>query len=139
MYNKDGSNELENVAITLLCGDDCVRLELHDDNANITFIRLEIDHKEFVQALGRLSHSRVRKASVYGLNLVGKKHLCKRFEVCLGDADKIVFSERNQLALDAFKKECPEGWEFDRYLGSQDSFVYRNDKMYASTIIRKWE
>ena len=122
--------------ITFLFDEDGANLELTDDVANITFVKVRLNNKQVCQMLSRLGHTECEKLEVFGLNKVGKKHTNKTIEFEIPICD---YFTREEIALKEIKKVCPKGWVSDNYFNSQTSFFEKDDKQYARVTIRKWE
>ena len=125
--------EIKDGRISILCGEDCVEISLHDSDASITFANVKMKPEQFCQALSRLIHTKCEKMEVNGLEKVGKKM----------EHREIVFPINGKYrdkgaALAVVDKYCPAGWVASRYFGSQGSFFTRDGKEYARTTIRRW-
>lgn len=113
-----------------------VHIILHDREAGINFAEVEMSAAQFSNAvvfnLGYCSC----EIEVRGLDVIGKKM----------EVDKLVFeisncgtySERVDAARQIASHHCPDDWIPDECYGSQDSFFYKDDKLYAKTTIRRW-
>lgn len=126
--------KLENAKITILIGSDKTTIELHDTDAGIQFMTIELTPNQLSQALSRISHTPC-KMSINGIERIGK----------VMEMDKIEF-ECNGLSrysnLDEIvklgKKNTPDGWICDNYYGSQTSFFTKSGKQHARATIRRW-
>jgi hypothetical protein len=110
-------------------------LEITDMDAGITFIQIKLSPEQVVQALSRLSYTRV-EAEVMNLEAVGKIMETKNFEFPL--PEKIYGQAGKQLAVTEVKRVCPEGWTPDLHFNSQNTFFEKDGKSWARTIIRRW-
>ena len=122
--------------ITLLFSEDGLTIELHDDLSSTTFARVELDQMQTCQVLSRLSRTHC-DMEVYELDRVGKKMEHKNFQFFV-TKKKIYGSGRQDLAKIKIKEVCPEGWTPDLYFGSQGSFFYKDDEVWANATIRRW-
>ena len=130
--------KLSDGRITILFGDDGLRIEVRDGKASTMFARIKLNQKQSCQALSRLGHTPC-KIEVYGLDKVGKKHENKTFEFEMPEKNEYLYGDpQKALAVVTVKKVCPEGWEPDLYFSSQNSFFEKNGKPWARTTIRRW-
>ncbi len=127
-----------NGKITLLCEGDSVKLELHDDDSSITFVRVELTTKQFTQALGRLAHTPCKSMEVRGLERVGTKMENKEFIFEVPEELPYERAERNKILIPILYKIIPESWIADMGFNSQNSFFMNKGKNFASTTIRRW-
>lgn len=132
--------KLENASITLLINQDRTTIEIRDNDAATTFIRVGLTPQQLSEALSRVSHTEC-SVDIYGIDKVGKTHECNRFnfeitEKLRHDRDKT--DELYILAKEELAKAGMHDWTPDKYFGSQDSFFSRGGKYFASVIIRKW-
>ena len=126
-----------NARVTILVDRDGAAIEIEDDDAAITFVKLEMSTDQFCSAIGRLSSCETLSCKVNGLDRVGKNHECKKFEFLIGDKNT-AFDKRKEIAYDIAVKSCPEGWEPDKYFGSQDSFFTKGEELWGRVTIRRW-
>ena len=129
--------KINNGSITILCGGhtDGVVIEIRDNDAATIFCKIELDAKQFVAALGRLSNVEAKSMEVFNLDRVGKKHEHKKLEFEIPESG---YDGRKEIAIKTAKEKCPEGWIPDLYFGSQDSFFMKDGKEYARCIIRRY-
>lgn len=125
-----------NAKITLLASLDGVTIEIHDADARVEFLTLELTTDQFCAALGRMAMTSCQSAEVQHLERLGRKHECKLFEFALPENHD--YKDRKQAAEKAMKAACPEGWVPEFYFGSHDSFFIRSGKPWARAIIRRW-
>ena len=125
-----------NAKITLLFSKDGMTLEIHDNDSNITFVKLKLNTAQACRALSRLSWCDVQEAEVFGLDKIGKVHENKElvFEVPFSGWEARKTEDPYPYAL----KACPDGWIPDNYFNSRDSFFDKGGKHYARCIIRRW-
>ncbi len=128
--------ELKQGQITFLFDEEGAYLEIKDQLANMTFVRIKLNEKQVCQMLSRLSNTECQKIEVFGLNKVGKEHENKTFEFELSKHD---YMEAKQCALETIKDVCPDGWISDGYFNSRDSFFEKDGKKYARVCIRRWK
>ena len=139
--NEGGSDMKINAKLTLLVGAHGARIEIHDDDANITLFSGEMSADSFLAALGRMSHVSFDSAELRGLDRVGKRHENKKHEFALG-LNSGEWRKDERLAalrlLDDGTAGVPDGWVADRYFGSQGSFFEKDDIRWARCTIRRW-
>jgi len=136
--------EIENVSISILINSDkkgeryFTTIELYDEDACIQFLEIKLTNDQFMSALSRLVHVPVKKCTVNGLNLVGKKRLQKElvFEV----KQKLPYGrkERNAILFKLAKEAADPGWEVRDYFNSQSSVTRHNDIVMGRTIQFKY-
>ncbi len=137
--------QLKNATISILPqSDGTVRFELEDQTSNTTFLRFEMDAKDFVAALSRLSNCPIKEANVYELEKLNKQHECQKFEFTipsdLGDerpTDREL-EKACEFAIQCSVDKIGCGWVADKYYGSQDSFFTKNGVKCARVTIRRW-
>ncbi len=125
--------------ISLFFNDDGLRIELRDDDASTTFVRVQLTAKQTCQVMSRLANVPCKKLEVFSLDCVGKKMEHKDFEFKIADNKKDQYTmDLKEKAQKAVKKVCPKGWTPDLYFGSLNSFFNVGDEMWARTTIRRW-
>jgi len=127
-----------NGKITILVNREQTTIELMDEDANTTFVRVVLTPDQLSSALSRLAYTDC-EMDLFGLDRVGKKMEHKQFEFELprknmSSRDSEELSVIAQTILD----NNNEGWITDTYFGSQDTFFTKNDKPYARCTIRRW-
>ena len=128
--------KLKNASISIFINKDHTNIELHDENAAVTFIRIELTPEQLSQALSRQSHTKCEMETC-DLSVVGKKmeHKTIEFEIPM---DCGYGEDRRKIAMEYAQKVCPEGWHSEDYFGSQNSFFFKDGKNYARCTIRRW-
>jgi hypothetical protein len=128
--------KLKNASISILINRDYTTIELHDEDAAMTFIEIKLTPEHLSDALSRLAHVPC-KAEIIGIDKIGKKmeHKTLEFEI---PENSGWGEERRNIASKYAKKACPEGWEPDNYFGSQNSFFSKDEKQFARCIIRRY-
>jgi hypothetical protein len=119
--------------VTILCSEDKVTIEFHDEDSNTTFAKATMNPEAFTAAIGRLYYVDA-DIEVRGLDRVGKVHETAQHEFEIGEGvgkDPVVL-------YGIAKATAPEGWTPDNYFGSQGSFFTRDGKRYARCTIRRW-
>jgi hypothetical protein len=127
--------KITSAQITILIGRDETTIELHDKTSGRQILEIKLTPAQLSSALSRLSHTPC-EASVYNLDKINKRQEIDMLEFEIIDD----FGRQRDLEYltDLAEKACPEGWEFDQYFQSQDSFFGKNGKRYARTTIRRW-
>lgn len=108
-------------------------IELEDVNSRIEFLEIAVSKEDVAAVMSNLACVDC-EFKLRAEELVGKYHHHKRFEFEMPDG--ATYDNRKQLAYDAAKRVCPEGWKPDNYFSSQDSFFTKNGKEFARCIIR---
>ena len=121
--------------ITMLSGDDGVKMEIRDKASRVIFFRCKLTPEQFCQAMGRRGDTQVEEASVHQLDKVGKQKEQETLRFRMPDFN---FMTRKEVAHREALRICPEGWEPSNYYGSQGSFYVVDGEEYATTIISRW-
>lgn len=131
--------KLNKGSATLLANaDGFVTLELTDEDAAQTFIKVTFTANQFVSALSRLGNTPC-DVEVYAIERIGKKHEHQAWEFEMPQVSEILSRDTaQQTAISLATAYCPDGWTPDLYFNSQGSFFSRDGKNYARTIIRRW-
>ena len=127
--------KLKDGRITMLVGEDGMKIKIHDNDASITFARIKLTPIQLAQALGRLGYTEC-EIEVHLLDKVGKKMEHKTIEFELPETNTLF--RNKDMAEKVCVEYCPEGWVPDLYFGSQGSFFTKDGKQYARTTIRRW-
>jgi hypothetical protein len=122
--------------ITMLFRHDGMDIEIHDDDADVTFCKIHLTQEQTCQALSRLSHTTIDLCEVHALDVVGKKREYDTLEFLFEDHG--FYNGRGKRAYEEAQKVCPAGWEASGYFGSQGSFFQKDGKQYASCTIYRW-
>lgn len=121
--------------ISILINREYTEIEIKDDLANVTFVKVRLTPEQFSAALGRLAYVNC-ELDLRGLDKVGKKHECKTFEF------EITYSKtKEDLALACNEALFAQGmyeWVSDNYFRSQNSFFKKDGKDWARCTIRRW-
>ena len=118
--------------ISILFGEDGLRIEVKDPKSAQTFLKIKLDQQQTCEALSRIAYTEcVMEAN--GLDRVGKKMEIDTMQFSIPERDK-------DLAIEMAIDKCPDGWEVVPYFNSKDSFQYKNSsKNYqARCTIRRW-
>jgi hypothetical protein len=136
-YLREGTMKI-NGKITFLCNKEGATIELHDDDASVTFARVRLTAEQLCQALGRLAYTECYAMEVRGLDKVGMKMENKEFVFEVPDDLPYQREKRNEILSSILQKICPEGWIPSILFNSQNSFFTKDGKYYARTTIRRW-
>ena len=120
--------------ISILVDEDGANIEIEDALSNETIAKINLPPETFCAALGRLVYNRCELV-MGDKDKFGKRMENKKFEFKLPDSD---IYRRKEIAKEEIKKVCPNGWEFDNYFDSQDSFFSKDGESWARCIIRQW-
>ena len=107
-----------------------INISLKDIDAGIDFVEVKISLEDFMQAITGLAMVPC-EFDVHGIENVGKKI----------ERDVISFEiETNdkELAQKEVDNHTPEGWTASRYFGSQNSFTFKDGKIFANAKIYPW-
>jgi len=121
--------------ITMLINQDKTQIEIHDDQANTMFCKVDLTNEETIAILSRQGYVSC-EIEVMGLDRVGKKHECKSFEF------EIPFpltsaTPEPELARIA-QEELTDGGIAEGYFRSQNSFFKKDGKQFARCTIRRY-
>jgi hypothetical protein len=116
--------------------DDKIIIKVHDKDAGIGFLEMELTREQFVNAaMNRLAQCNVEKATIRGIEHVGMKMEQKPFAFEINDCSR---DAMKKYAEENVQHRCPVGWTPDGYFDSQGSFTHKDGKTYANTLIRRW-
>ena len=127
-----------NAKVTILCSKDGVTIEVDDDDANTSFLKLTLSPEQWCAALGRLAFVSCEECEVVALNHVGLVHESRDWDFPLSEDIKGYNKDRKSIAQHEADMKCPIGWTPDKYYGSQNSFFQKDGKWWARTRIRRW-
>ena len=121
--------------ISILIDRDGTTIEIEDDVANTTFVKVRLTPEQLSAALSRLANVDC-ELEVAGLDRVGKRHEHCTFE----------FEIPKELASSSKEKELQElaqslltdGWISGGYFSSQNSFFNKDGVQYARCTIRRY-
>ena len=105
--------ELKDGRITMLASDEGVTIELHDNEASITFVKVTLNPVQFCQAVSRLGYTKCDKMEVSALNKIGKKHENKTLKFEISEDLRLGYQKDNSKLNNLAKTACPEGWTPD--------------------------
>jgi hypothetical protein len=121
--------------ISILINREYTDIEIEDDLANVTFLKVRLTPEQLSMVLSRLACVDC-KLDVHGLEKVGKRHECKTFEF------EITYSKSKQdLVLacnEALFLQGMHGWVSDNHFNSQNSFFKKDGRDWARCTIRRW-
>lgn len=116
---------------------DYISIKFRDESSRTGFMEARIRYADFAEALTGLSEVPC-EITVRGLNRVGKQQEIDKIEFKVAGAKHKYGEELRRLAENSAKEHTPEGWEADKYYGSQNSFFTRYGETWARTTIRRW-
>ena len=123
--------------ISILIDRDKTTIEIHDDNAAVSFCKVTLTPEQLSAALSRLSRVEC-EVSVDNLDLVGKTHENKYFEFEMPENIKRDYMGKNKELAAYAQSILADGWISDGYFESQNSFFEKDGKQWARVTIRKW-
>lgn len=127
-------------SLTLLVNGDEVRLEIRDEGASITFLTTIISPEDFCRLLSRQANVKTI-SQIRGIDKIGKKMEHKPFEFKLPDGFQRAYKDNGEqdiLLKSLADSQLKEGWEADRYFGSQGSFFEKDGEKWARVTIRRY-
>lgn len=121
--------------ISILINREYTDIEIEDDLANMTFVKVRLTPEQLSAVLSGISCVDC-ELDVRGLDKVGKKHECKSFEF------EITYSKtKEDLVLACNEALFTQGmheWVSDNYFQSQSSFFKKDGKDWVRCTIRRW-
>ena len=109
-------------------------VQIKDSLSKIRFLEVEIDLDIFTAALTGLSEQEC-DIKVKSLELVGKKKEQKHISF---NMPKHNYENRNDIAMKYAKEILKDGWLFNGYLGSKDSFTGHGDDVQCNSTIYRY-
>lgn len=129
-----------NGQITFLINQEDAIIEVHDKDASVTFVRIQMTPNQLSKALSRLTHTECESMEVFDLDKVGKRLEHKELTFFVSTDVYIIGGQPlKKEARRLAKQACPDGWEPDLSFSSRESF-YRDwqSNVRARTTIRRW-
>jgi hypothetical protein len=120
--------------ITILFDKDRLRINVHDPLSGIRFLDIELDADQTMRALSRQAMVGC-EMQTRGLEKVGMQVMRDSIEFEMPDHEH---HNRDSIALELARENCPERWEPDPYLGSRNNWFYNIGKLFCRCGIRKW-
>ena len=115
-------------------GRELIEVRIKDVTAGVTFVELQISLADFSGCLTGLSNVDC-EMELRGTQNVGRKILRDTLTIELPEGSKY---RDKAAAIKAGEECCPDGWVFDRYFASQNTFYEQDGKSYAQTPMRSW-
>jgi uncharacterized protein YggL (DUF469 family) len=121
--------------ITIRFSREQTTIEIKDDEANVTFVKVTLTPEQLSAALSQQMHVDC-SVEVHEIEKVGKKHenTTLEFEIPSELANSIHSEELQKIA----QSMLSDGWIAENYFRSQNSFFKNNNKQYARCTIRRW-
>lgn len=131
--------KIEQGRITMLVSEERTVIEIKDNKASTTFCKVTLTPKQLSQALSRLSQTEC-EVEVFGLDKIGKTHESKnfQFEIPKELISSSKLKELTELCVKSLNKLGMSEWKPDLYFASKNSFIEKEGKTYANTVIRRW-
>lgn len=121
--------------ISLLINQEYTTIEVVDDKASITFIKITMTANQLSEALSRVARVEC-DLEVMGLDRIGKTNENDTFEF---EIPEVLASSRNAEKLREMAQALlKDGWIASDYFSSQNSFFMREGKQMARCTIRRW-
>lgn len=113
-----------------------VSIRVVDEVSHMQVCELELSLEEFARLICNESFGDITCHLGDYPERLGKVRESKKIEYLVGE---VIYGDgRKEAAIKEGQKHCPEGWTLSEYFGSQDSFFYDDDKMWARTTIMRW-
>lgn len=109
-------------------------IQIKDDLSKVRFVDVEIDLDIFSKVLTGLSEQEC-ELTVRNLQFVGMKKERIPFSFKMPKHD---YSNRKEVANAHAKTLLDDGWVFNGYLGSKDSFTGSGDEIYCNSSIHRY-
>lgn len=125
-------------SISILVNKETTTIQVHDEQAVIQFLEIELTAEQFCAALGRFSRVKC-ELDLRSVDNIGKQHENKYFEFEIPNNLKSskhtdALHEIAQTLLD----EQGEGWVADNHFASQNTFFTKDGKDHARCTVRRW-
>lgn len=121
-------------AITMLFGDDGMRLEVLDKTSQQTFLYVQVPADQISKMLSRLCSIPCR----FGLHAVERVGLQQEYKTFAFPMPAATYTNQKEVAIETVRKLCPEGWVADEYFDRQNSFYRDGTVEMARTMIRRY-
>ena len=124
--------------ISLFIDRDETMIQVVDSDSGVTFLEMHLTNEQTCQMLSRLSRVEVEKATVRGLDLIGKKMESSDYEF---EIPKSIYECGNRDSKELKRiadSNLTDGWSALSYFGGKNSFFEKDGKFYARTTIRRW-
>ena len=118
-------------------GKEVIVIKVKDENAVMEFLSIELSYENFTKAITGQGYIDC-EFEVGNLDKVGKIRKTKKLTFQMPE-DVYYTYNREEIAYKIACEKAPKGWEVDKYFRSQDSFTYKDGKLYANAILHKWE
>ena len=126
-----------NGKITFLVGTEYTTIDIIDDDASTTFVKVKLTPEQLSSALSRLCYTDC-EVEVNNLHKVGKKMEHKSFEMKIPVGIQSTNINEVRLIFQNEVDKLNEGWISDGRFASQNSFFKKNDEYWARETIRRW-
>ena len=124
--------------ISLFIDRDETMIQVVDSDSGVTFLEMHLTNEQTCQMLSRLSRVEVEKATVRGLDLIGKKMECSEFEFEIPES-LYEYKNRDPKELKRVAdSNLTDGWIADPCFIRKNCFFEKDGKFYARTTIRRW-
>jgi hypothetical protein len=120
--------------ISLLFGEDGLRIELVDEKSGVAFFRGKINAEQTCQALSRLARVPIESADVHGLDVVGKTRESKTITAIM---PKSAPNDKAAARVSA-ASACPEGWAVSDNFSSQGTFFSEHGVPFVRFNVVRW-
>jgi hypothetical protein len=121
--------------ISILINQEHTTIEIHDADASIKFLSIQLSPEQLSSALSRLSQVPC-VIDLHGLDKIGKKMEHKIFAFKI--SKEINNSRHAEKLREIAQSLLTDGWIAEGYFASQNTFFERGGKQYARCVIRRW-
>lgn len=121
--------------ISILINQEYTTIEIHDTDASINFLSIQLTPEQLSSALSRLSRVPC-VIDLHGIDKIGKRMEHKKFAF---EIPKEINNSKHAGKLHEIAQSLlTDGWIAEGYFASQDTFFEKDGKQYARCIIRRW-
>ena len=120
--------------ITLLFGEDGLRIELVDEKSGVAFFRGKINAEQTLQAMSRLARTSMESAEVHGLDVIGKKLEVQKITAIM---PKDAGYDKDAARVSA-ASACPDGWIVRDSFNNQGTFFSENGIPFVRFNVVRW-
>lgn len=121
--------------ISILINQEHTTIEVHDADASIKFLSIQLTPEQLSSALSRLSQVPC-VIDLHGIDKIGKRMEHKKFAFEI--PKEINNSTHTEKLREIAQSLLTDGWIAEGYFASQDTFFVKDGKQYARCIIRRW-
>lgn len=121
--------------ISILINQEHTTIEIHDADASIKFLSIQLTPEQLSSALSRLSQVPC-VIDLHGIDKIGKKMEHEKFAFEI--PKEISNSKHTDKLHEIAQSLLTDGWIAEHYFACQDTFFEKDGKQYARCTIRRW-